>query len=432
MLARGERGRAGDAVGGGVRPVWRHLSLFVTGLTKGENQMSRRFTRALIGGAAALGIGLFAALPSALPATAATTGRIPTIKPGHALYDVGVHSDVTRAEAASATASFSFTHYTSSVKVGTKSYTYTIAGKNPAKTGSNSTTSIKVDLIPLIMNFSGGPSWNPTKTDSCDSGASALTRTQNSPIFKNATYTWGGTKIGTSQVTDAYQRADFWKYAKPTGINPKFGVTFSLTTLSPVTINVPAADQATGAIGCGNGLLGATDINWLDPFLQSTVIPSLASKGVGPGVLPVFLLHNFVEYISTTTNCCVLGYHNAYNTSSGVQTYGLAMYDNSGAFQGSSDISALSHEVAEWQNDPSTVNPTPSWGHIGQVTGCQANLEVGDPLSGTTFKVSLNGFTYHPQQLAFFSWFYHQKPSLGVNGWYSDQGTFKTPAANCT
>ena len=394
--------------------------------------MSRRVTRAMIGGAAALGIGLFAALPSALPASAATAGRIPTIKPGHALYDVGVHSDVTRAEAASATASFSFTHYTSSVKVGTKSYTYTIAGKNPATSGSNSTTSIKVDLIPLIMNFSGGPSWNPTKTDSCDSGASALTRTQNSPIFKNATYTWGGTKIGTSQVTDAYQRADFWKYAKPTGINPKFGVSFSLKTLSPVTINVPAADQATGTIGCGNGLLGATDINWLDPFLQSTVIPSLASKGVGPGVLPVFLLHNFVEYISTTTNCCVLGYHNAYTTGSGIQTYGLAEYDNSGAFSGTADISALSHEVGEWQNDPSGVNPTPSWGHIGQVTGCQANLEVGDPLSGTTFKVNLNGFTYHPQQLAFFSWFYHQKPSLGVNGWYSDQGKFKTFAANCT
>ena len=393
--------------------------------------MSPRVTRAMIGGAAALGIGLFAALPSALPATAATAGRIPTFRPGHVLYDAGVHSDVTPREAAEA-ASFSFTHYTSSVKVSGKTYTYTIAGKNPAKTGSNSTTSIKVDLIPLVMKFSNADTWNPSSKDSCDSGASALTRTQNSPIFKKTTFKWGGTKIGDVQVTDAYQRADFWKYAKPTGINPKFGVSFNLTTLSPVTINVPDADAATAPIGCGNGLLGATDINWLDPFLQSTVIPSLAAQGVGPGVLPVFLLHNFVEYISTTTNCCVLGYHNAYTTGSGIQTYGLAEYDNSGAFSGTADISALSHEVGEWQNDPSGVNPTPSWGHIGQVTGCQANLEVGDPLSGTTFKVNLNGFTYHPQQLAFFSWFYHQKPSLGVHGWYSDQGTFKTPAANCT
>ena len=107
----------------------------------------------------------------------------------------------------------------------------------------------------------------------------------------------------------------------------------------------------------------------------------------------------------------------------------MSIYDNTGLFTGSSDISALSHEVGEWQNDPNTVNPTPAWGHIGQVTGCQSNLEVGDPLSGTTFNDALGGFTYHPQELAFFSWFYHQKPSLGVNGWYSDQGTFRTFAA---
>jgi hypothetical protein len=44
----------------------------------------------------------------------------------------------------------------------------------------------------------------------------------------------------------------------------------------------------------------------------------------------------------------------------------------------------------------------------------------------------LNGFTYHPQELAFFSWFYRQKPSIAVNNWYSDQGTFGSYAAPCT
>ena len=65
------------------------------------------------------------------------------------------------------------------------------------------------------------------------------------------------------------------------------------------------------------------------------------------------------------------------------------------------------------------------------MTGCQSNLEVGDPLSGTTFTDTVGGFTYHPQELAFFSWFYHQSPSLGVHGWYSDQGKFTTYAAAC-
>jgi hypothetical protein len=107
------------------------------------------------------------------------------------------------------------------------------------------------------------------------------------------------------------------------------------------------------------------------------------------------------------------------------------MYDASQSF-GSGDISALSHEVAEWMDDPDTVNPTPLWGNIGQVTGCQSNLEVGDPLSGTNISVPMpNSFVYHPQELAFFSWFYRQSPSIGVNGWFSSNGTFKTGAAHC-
>jgi hypothetical protein len=146
------------------------------------------------------------------------------------------------------------------------------------------------------------------------------------------------------------------------------------------------------------------------------------------------LLHNVVEYVGTPSSCCVLGYHNAYAPSAGVtQTYSVADYDNAGVFTGVSDISALSHEVAEWQNDPFIDNATKPWGHIGQVSGCQANLEVGDPLSGTTFADTIGGFTYHPQELAFFSWFYHQSPSIGVKKtWYSDQGTFTTPAAACS
>jgi hypothetical protein len=394
--------------------------------------MQPRINRALIGGAAALGIGVLGVLPGVLPASAATS-PIATFKPGHVLLDVGVHSNVSLAQAeAAATTSTTFTQYKSTVKVGTKTYTYVIAGKNPAVKTSNPSATITTEIIPLIMKFSNGDTWDPTKTDSCDSGASALTRVQNSPIFKSQAWKWGGTSIGTSQITDAFQRAEFWKYAKPGAINPTFGITLSAKTLKPVTITVPNADAATASISCGNHLLGAANINWLDPYIQSHVLPSLASQGVGPATFPLFVLHNFVEYVGTTAQCCVLGYHNATNTSRGVQTYGLSIYDNSKAFAGVSDITALSHEVGEWQNDPYTNNPTPSWGHTGQVTGCQSNLEVGDPLSGHTFAVKTGTFTYHPQELAFFSWFYHQKPSLGVNGWYSDQGTFKTYAAACS
>jgi hypothetical protein len=395
-----------------------------------QSQMSARFRRALIGSAPALAIGLVAALPSGLAASAATNTALSKIHPGHVLYDVGTHSGVTRAQAVkAAVAASTFTQYKATVTVGTKKYTYVIAGKNPAIKVTNPASTIKVLLVPLVMKFTNGDTWNPTKIDSCDSGASALTRTQNSPLFKSQSWTWGGTKIGTGQVTDAFQRAEFWKYANPGGINPGFGINLSVTTHGAVTVNVPKADSAKATLTCGNRLEGAANINWLDPFLQSTVIPSL---GVTPSTVPIFLLHNFVEYVGKTTSCCVIGYHNAFSTTAGIQTYGLGDYDN-GAFFGSgvSDISALTHEVGEWQNDPYTNNPTPAWGNVGQVTGCQANLEVADPLSGTNFADTINGFKYHVQEQAFFSWFYHQKPSLGVNGWYSNRGTFKIPAANC-
>src|SRR6516165_8134424 len=103
--------------------------------------MSPRSRRALIGVATALGIGLFAALPSALSASAATSPAGHRLKVGHALYDVGVHSGVSAAQAASA-AAFGFTSYTAKVKTGGTTYTYTIAGKNPAIKVSNPASTI--------------------------------------------------------------------------------------------------------------------------------------------------------------------------------------------------------------------------------------------------------------------------------------------------
>jgi hypothetical protein len=384
----------------------------------------------MIGGASALGIGVLMALPAALPASAAPA-PIKTIRHWHALYDVGVHPRVTVAQArASARAGTTVPEFTASVKVGTRTFTYTIVGKNPAKKVSNASTTVNAEIVPVIMKFSNGDTWTPTKVDSCDPGATPLARTQNSPIVKAQAHSFGGTSVGTVQVTNAFQRAEFWKDAHPGGINPAYGVDLAFKTLKPVTINVPAAQAAEfGPTGCGNGLIGAAEIGWLDNHLQKVVIPSLKSQGVGPTTFPIFLLHNFGEFIGGPQNCCDLGYHNI--TPAATQTYAVAMYDNTGQFSGSSDISALSHEVGEWQNDPNTVNRTPSWGNIGQVSGCTTLLEVGDPLSGTTFNDTLNGFTYHPQELAFFSWFYHQSPSLGVNGSFSDRGSFRTFAAPC-
>ena len=100
---------------------------------EGENVKETRLTRAMIGGTSALGIGVLLALPAALPAAASAGPHIKTIRPGHALFDVGVHPGITAAQArASELAGTTVPEYTATQKVGTKNFTYTIVGKNPA------------------------------------------------------------------------------------------------------------------------------------------------------------------------------------------------------------------------------------------------------------------------------------------------------------
>jgi hypothetical protein len=142
-----------------------------------------------------------------------------------------------------------------------------------------------------------------------------------------------------------------------------------------------------------------------------------------------------VMFESTPSDCCILGFHDAFlnpNHGHAFQTFATADYDTTQLFSPSADAVDSSHEINELQDDPSGSNPTPAWGHVGQVSGCQSNLEVGDPLSppsGPVFDVKMpNGFTYHVQDLAFFSWFYRQSPSIGLGGVYSLLGTFKTSA----
>lgn len=310
-------------------------------------------------------------------------------------------------------------------------YGYQMVGASPM-TAAAGTTTIPTVIVPLVLTFADGNKSDPTASNTCSS-QSPVSLVQSSPIFNNYAFTAGGVSLGSTQFLDAFQRANFWQYAGPTGISPNYHTLLSQTTLAPIAIAVPSASGSTVAATCGR--LGEMDLNWFDSYVQGTVFPKLATLGVTPSSLPVFLLYNTVMYQTTTSNCCIIGYHSAFNNpsySSAVQSYAVADFETSGSFGSTQDIAALSHELGEWLDDPTGNNPTPYWGHIGQVSGCQNNLEVGDPLSGTELAVTMsNAYTYHVQELAFKSWFYHDAASSGVNGWYSSNGAFKAPAASC-
>ncbi|HMD47096.1 MAG TPA: hypothetical protein VKG43_13100 [Acidimicrobiales bacterium] len=305
-------------------------------------------------------------------------------------------------------------------------YNYAMVGEDPTVVQSNPTTTVTVPIIPLILKFKS-TTFDPTVANAtCGETASPLASVLASPIFATTTYTPGGTNVGTTQYEDAFQRANFWKYDNPTGINPNYHVLLTPVTEAPVTLTIKArhGKVAKGTSGCN--ALGEVSINYLDHYIQTKLLPSVA--GVGPTTFPIVLVHNVV---TTQGQCCYLGYHGAFNTAAGIQTYAEDEYDDSGDFTGVVDISTLAHEVGEWMDDPFGTNPTPAWGHVGQVATCQSNLEVGDPLTGTNVPVTIGGVTYHPQELAFFSWFYGGSPSIGVNGWYSSNHTFSAPAALC-
>ncbi len=327
-------------------------------------------------------------------------------------------------------------------------YTGVMVGRDPFNGGG--ATGIATYIVPVVIKthsivtaidkktskFTTKPGltvFDPAKADSClgTSNNVALTLLQESPIIKNANFYFGGTSVGDTQYVDAFQRSNFWQPLG--GDNSGYHVLLNpVNALAAVVINVPAAHGAAvpGSLVRSCSTLGVVDIDWLDAYLDSTVLPALVSKGVNPSTLPIFEYKNVVQSIGTPgfDNCCVLGYHSYYAYP--IQTYAVFDFDTTRLFPSAvQDTGIASHEVAEWMDDPFGTNFTPAWGNIGQVAGCQDNLEVGDALTGTNAPpiVMPNGFTYHLQELAFFSWFFGG-PSIGIHGWYSDNATFLTDA----
>ena len=268
------------------------------------------------------------------------------------------------------------------------------------------------------------------------------TLVRQSPIMTPTKFVFGGTDMGTTQYLDAFERASFFKVLGSHA--DQYHVLLDpIRTHAPVVIDVPANEglaiddpqffKAFNFSICAP--LQLVDINWFDSYVQGTVLPALAAEGIDADSLPILLSYNAAWPVADVTNignCCAIGYHNAAGAPIVTQTYSVADFDRTQFFVGPPaglDTEPLSHEIGEWMNDPFGSNLTAPWGNTGQVAGCQANLEVGDPLTGTDLApiTMPNGFTYHLQELAFFSWFYGA-PSTAVHGWFSNNNTFSDKA----
>ncbi len=309
--------------------------------------------------------------------------------------------------------------FTRSFSYGGRTYTYTMVGADPT-TGTS--TTVPVVLVPLIVTV-GGVTFDPTKPVS-GSTYNELTLIKQSPVFKPVDLHAGTTDLGANQYIDNFRRANFWSDTG-SGTNGYHLLMGTPTVKSPITLNVSASNGQVLSAAGGN----LANISY--DYFNSATSKILANTklGINSSEFVLFITYDVVFYQGTQSNCCIIGFH----SQDGNLTYGVASYVDSGDFTGLYDVEVLTHEIGEAMDDPTINNIVPSWGGVGQVVGgCQDNLEVGDPVTGTYTTVTMpSGLVYHPEDLVFVNWFTRTSPSPSVNGWYTLLNTFHGDAKKC-
>jgi hypothetical protein len=260
----------------------------------------------------------------------------------------------------------------------------------------------------------------------------------NSPVFSNSTYTSGP---DPTQITDAIQRAEFFNHP----MKPDWHTLLSPQVASPLTVHVRQSANC-GQAGAICNYFFALNSNgtccryilmeenaFIDGLVDA-VVTDINGNVITTKDISSFLYPNVFLYFQTTANCCVLGFH-TYFTDGGSPiesrwVIDYASWISPGIFGNAfTDITGLSHEIAELYNDPFVAsdgvhNITPWW--LSPNGNCQNDLETGDVIEGlpnATFPVSLNGFTYHPQNEALIQWFQFQPVSDALGGAYSYPNT---------
>lgn len=284
---------------------------------------------------------------------------------------------------------------------------YRMIGADPAT--SNTTTNVTVWIIPVIMSYgpsNGNMTFNPKKTKW--NGKNIIKNVLRSPLCKAGyDFSSGPTHLGVGQYIDEYQRGNFWSHVST---NTNYHTVYDCKKskqLKPLKIDVPSGQGSVINNPFGSGVVGTMSINNFDVALNNYIV---SHSQITPDTLPLFISYDI--YL-TQGGCCIGGYHSTRSGPPGGQTYSYSTFvDSDGAF--SEDISAVSHELGEWQDDPFTNN------HVF----CNDNsiMENGDPLVPIgeygTFPIVMGGVTWHPQSLVYIPYF-GESTSVSANGWFA-------------
>jgi hypothetical protein len=316
-------------------------------------------------------------------------------------------------------------HFASSFAFQGKTFSFTVVGQAPQE---GQTTRIATQIIPISLYFEGyaDEQGNPMVLDITPRIPAVL----NSPNFRVASYATGYT-----QFADAVQRAQFFHV-----MSPEWHTLLDQPrVLRTVNIDVPRGSATLYRMRSSGVVFAVVD----EGFLISQLNTIIQFEELDVSSLPVALTANiFLAPKAEIRRCCVLGFHTSFDAGESehqqlVQTFVWASWIDSGIFGGTvADVTAISHEISEWLNDPFSSNIVPEWQFPHSGTSCQNNLETGDPMSAfphAGFPVIIDGFTYHPQNETLLQWFQRKTPSDAIDKAYSfpDETLLTSPAQPC-
>jgi hypothetical protein len=291
-----------------------------------------------------------------------------------------------------------------------KTYPFTVVGSKPQAGG---TTQISTQLLPVSLFFEGYQDENGEEV--VLDARPLLGRVKNSPNFRSTVY-----QTGSTQLADAVQRAQFFS-SMAQDWHTLLG---SPEVLKPVTITVPRGMARVLRNPSSGVVFAVVDSAFFISHLNTIV----QMADFRPDALGILLTNNvLLAPEADLKRCCVLGFHTAFDTGEQgnkrmVQTVLWASWTEQGVLGTNlGDVTALSHEIGEWMNDPFGSNIVPAWQHLVAGLGCQSTLETADPvaaLPNSTVPITVDGFTFHPQTQVLLPWFTRQA-SDAIDGVYS-------------
>jgi hypothetical protein len=316
-------------------------------------------------------------------------------------------------------------------------YGYNMVGSDPFNcSGSACATDVSVDIVPIKANLGGitldGTTVQPAVLASpvfADNNYASTPNASNNTLGKGPGGALTGGPTGTVQLEDATMRSQFNRAADS---NDPYHLTLTPVLHPAVTIDVPANHGVAGVTRRGV-IFAEINVGWWSSQLQNIMT---STSFIDPTHLVLFLTDNIVLYEGQDlNNCCIIGYHGASKVSGNgggssnsngnakVQTFAWASYTSPGLFGewALQDIHALSHEIAEWADDPFTNNAVEPWlTPTAPQYGCTGVLETGDPVVAIGFSKGTNTFrqdlpnadgTYHPEDEVFLPWFMRTAPN---------------------